>query len=137
MLSFHAQRRILVLAAPGDRRDEDLAEIARIAAGVFDHYILRRDDNLRGRQADPVWRSNWPVAWSRKNSMLSRRSISVSPSASRQGQPPILTSSKRFRHFIDGSLALRAMTPAEFAKFVVDETEKWAKAVKFFGTKVN
>jgi len=43
-----------VLTAPGDRRDEDLAEIARIAAGVFDHYILRRDDNLRGRGPDEV-----------------------------------------------------------------------------------
>ena len=29
------------------------------------------------------------------------------------------------------------MTPAEFAKFVVDETEKWAKVVKFSGAKVN
>jgi cyanophycin synthetase len=47
-------RRICVLTAPGDRRDEDLAEIARIAAGVFDHYILRRDDNLRGRGPDEV-----------------------------------------------------------------------------------
>src|SRR5260221_9670237 len=47
-------RRLCVLTAPGDRRDEDLAEIARIAAGVFDHYILRRDDNLRGRRPDEV-----------------------------------------------------------------------------------
>ena len=47
-------RRLCVLTAPGDRRDEDLAEIARIAAGVFDHYILRRDDNLRGRGPDEV-----------------------------------------------------------------------------------
>jgi tripartite-type tricarboxylate transporter receptor subunit TctC len=30
-----------------------------------------------------------------------------------------------------------SMTPAEFAKFVVDETEKWAKVVKFSGAKVN
>jgi cyanophycin synthetase len=47
-------RRLCVLTAPGDRRDEDFAEIARIAAGVFDHYILRRDDNLRGRGPDEV-----------------------------------------------------------------------------------
>ena len=32
-------RRIVVLAAPGDRRDEDIADIGRIAAGHFDHYI--------------------------------------------------------------------------------------------------
>jgi len=42
-------RKILVLAAPGDRRDEDIAETGRVAAGHFDHYICRRDDNPRGR----------------------------------------------------------------------------------------
>lgn len=47
-------RRIVVLAAPGDRRDEDIFEIARAAAGRFDHYICRRDDNLRGRDGDEV-----------------------------------------------------------------------------------
>jgi len=29
------------------------------------------------------------------------------------------------------------MTPAEFGKFIVDETEKWGRAVKFAGAKVN
>ncbi len=47
-------RRLCVLAAPGDRRDEDVAEIGRIAAGHFDHYICRRDDQLRGRKPDEV-----------------------------------------------------------------------------------
>ena len=47
-------RRIVVLAAPGDRRDEDIADIGRIAAGYFERYILRRDDHLRGRQPDEV-----------------------------------------------------------------------------------
>ncbi len=47
-------RRIVVLAAPGDRRDQDIDDIGRIAAGYFDRYILRRDDNLRGRQSDEV-----------------------------------------------------------------------------------
>jgi cyanophycin synthetase len=49
-----AGRRILVLAAPGDRRDEDIADIARTAAGRFDRYIVRRDDQLRGRQPEEV-----------------------------------------------------------------------------------
>ena len=40
-------KRIIVLSAPGDRRDEDIREIARIAAGHFDHYICRRDDSTR------------------------------------------------------------------------------------------
>jgi len=47
-------RRIVVLAGPGDRRDEDLVAIAGAVAGRFDHYICRRDDNLRERAADEV-----------------------------------------------------------------------------------
>ena len=49
-----AGRRIVVLAGPGDRRDEDLVAIARAVAGRFDHYICRRDDNLRERKPDEV-----------------------------------------------------------------------------------
>jgi cyanophycin synthetase len=47
-------RKIVVLAAPGDRRDEDIRDIAAIAAGHFDHYITRCDDNRRGRGDDEV-----------------------------------------------------------------------------------
>ncbi len=47
-------KRIVVLAAPGDRRDEDVREIAAIAAGHFDHFICRCDDNRRGRGHDEV-----------------------------------------------------------------------------------
>jgi cyanophycin synthetase len=47
-------RRIVVLAGPGDRRDEDLVAIAEAVAGRFDHYICRRDDSLRGRADDEV-----------------------------------------------------------------------------------
>ncbi|MFN7551711.1 MAG: cyanophycin synthetase [Pseudomonadota bacterium] len=47
-------RRIVVLAGPGDRRDEDLVAIADAVAGRFDHYICRRDDALRGRDGDAV-----------------------------------------------------------------------------------
>ncbi len=47
-------RRIVVLAGPGDRRDEDLRAIAEAVAGKFDHYICRRDDSLRGRDGDEV-----------------------------------------------------------------------------------
>jgi cyanophycin synthetase len=49
-----AGRRIVVLAGPGDRRDEDLRAIADAVAGKFDHYICRRDDGLRGRDGDEV-----------------------------------------------------------------------------------
>jgi len=47
-------RKIVVLAAPGDRRDEDIRKIAEIAAGHFDHFVCRRDDNRRGRGDDEV-----------------------------------------------------------------------------------
>jgi cyanophycin synthetase len=47
-------RRIVVLAGPGDRRDEDLRAIADAVAGRFDHYICRRDDSLRERAPDEV-----------------------------------------------------------------------------------
>ena len=47
-------RRIGVIAAPGDRRDEDIREIARIVAGHFDHYICKADDRRRGRDYDEV-----------------------------------------------------------------------------------
>jgi cyanophycin synthetase len=46
--------RIVVLAGPGDRRDEDIRAIARTVAGHFDHYYCRRDDSLRGRDGDEV-----------------------------------------------------------------------------------
>ena len=50
-----SNHRLCVLAAPGDRRDEDIAEIARIAAeGDFEHIVVRRDDALRGRDQDEV-----------------------------------------------------------------------------------
>nr|WP_298129744.1 cyanophycin synthetase [uncultured Pseudoxanthomonas sp.] len=49
-----AGRRIVVVAAPGDRRDEDIQDIARAVAGRFDHYVVKRDDSLRGRDGDEV-----------------------------------------------------------------------------------
>ena len=48
-------RRLCVLAAPGDRRDEDIREIAGYAAeGEFAHYVLRQDDRTRGREHGAV-----------------------------------------------------------------------------------
>jgi cyanophycin synthetase len=43
-------RRLGVLAAPGDRRDEDIRDLARAATPAFDFILLREDDNLRGRK---------------------------------------------------------------------------------------
>jgi cyanophycin synthetase len=47
-------RKIVLLSAPGDRRDEDILEIAEIAAGHFDYFVCRCDDNRRGRGKDEV-----------------------------------------------------------------------------------
>jgi cyanophycin synthetase len=47
-------RRLIVVAGPGDRRDQDIRDIAAAVAGKFDHYICRRDDGLRGRASDEV-----------------------------------------------------------------------------------
>jgi cyanophycin synthetase len=49
-----AGKRICVLAAPGDRRDEDILAIARGAAPAFEQFILRSDDSLRGRKRGEV-----------------------------------------------------------------------------------
>jgi cyanophycin synthetase len=47
-------RRICVLSSPGDRRDEDVVEMAKAAAGYFDYYICREDDNRRGRSVGEI-----------------------------------------------------------------------------------
>jgi cyanophycin synthetase len=47
-------RRLVVLSAPGDRRDEDIREVARICALAYDEFILRTDDDPRGRDQDSV-----------------------------------------------------------------------------------
>ncbi|MFT5208669.1 MAG: cyanophycin synthetase [Flavobacterium sp.] len=44
-----ANKRICVISSPGDRRDEDIEALAATAAGHFDHYICKADDNRRGR----------------------------------------------------------------------------------------
>jgi len=47
-------QRVCVLAAPGDRRDDDLFEIAKAAASAFERFILRTDDDTRGRDRDQI-----------------------------------------------------------------------------------
>jgi cyanophycin synthetase len=44
-----ANRRIGVIAAPGDRRDDDLREVGRIASSL-DYVIVKEDQDLRGRE---------------------------------------------------------------------------------------
>jgi cyanophycin synthetase len=42
-------QRIGVMATAGDRRDEDIVELGRIAAAYFDTIVVREDANNRGR----------------------------------------------------------------------------------------
>ncbi|HUF28546.1 MAG TPA: cyanophycin synthetase [Gemmatimonadaceae bacterium] len=51
--SLPARRRIGVITAPGDRRDEDLRAIGRVAA-VLDRFIVKEDDDRRGRRAGEI-----------------------------------------------------------------------------------
>ncbi len=52
-LAVHG-RRIGVIAAPGDRRDEDIMALARAAAPAFDLVLIREDEDLRDRQPGEV-----------------------------------------------------------------------------------
>jgi cyanophycin synthetase len=45
---------VAILGVPGDRRDEDIRECARIVASTFDRVILREDGDARGREPGEV-----------------------------------------------------------------------------------
>jgi cyanophycin synthetase len=47
--SWAANLRVAVVATAGDRRDDDMRELGRIAARYFDDVIVREDRNPRGR----------------------------------------------------------------------------------------
>jgi cyanophycin synthetase len=48
--SWAANLRVAVVATPGDRRDEDIRELGRVAARHFDDVIVREDEHTRGRE---------------------------------------------------------------------------------------
>jgi cyanophycin synthetase len=48
-----ARRRIGVIAVPGDRRDDDVRAVGRLAAGL-DRVIVKEDDDPRGRQRGEI-----------------------------------------------------------------------------------
>jgi cyanophycin synthetase len=52
-LDVKGKRRI-VIAMPGDRRDEDIIEAAKIVASTFDSFVCKADDDRRGRGHDEV-----------------------------------------------------------------------------------
>ena len=48
-----ARRRIGVVTAPGDRRDEDIRAVGRLSAGL-DRVLVKEDDDRRGRAEGEV-----------------------------------------------------------------------------------
>jgi cyanophycin synthetase len=53
-LSHRYKRTIGTVSMAGDRRDEDIRELGRIAAGMFDQLIFREDPATRGRPRGEV-----------------------------------------------------------------------------------
>jgi cyanophycin synthetase len=51
--SIDANRRIALVTAPGDRRDEDLREVGRLAAHL-DYVIVKEDKERRGREKGAI-----------------------------------------------------------------------------------
>jgi cyanophycin synthetase len=49
-----ANRRIGVVTAPGDRRDEDIRKVAALAAKAIDHAIVKEDKDTRGREPGAI-----------------------------------------------------------------------------------
>ena len=105
-------RRLVVLSAPGDRRDQDILEIADAAAGHFDHFICRCDDHRRGRGADEVAR------------MLEARLMEKGVSADRIDVIP--DESASIEH------ALNMAAPGDLVLVLADKVKRsWKQIVQF------
>ena len=48
--SWSADLRVAVIATAGDRRDDDMRDLGRVAGRYFDEVIVREDVNTRGRE---------------------------------------------------------------------------------------
>jgi cyanophycin synthetase len=53
-LRHRYKRMMCCISIPGDRRDEDILEMGRIAAGVFDTLFFREDPSTRGRKRGEI-----------------------------------------------------------------------------------
>lgn len=52
--TIESPHKIGIITGTGDRRDEDIRDMGRISAQMFDHIIIRQDKFLRGRLADDI-----------------------------------------------------------------------------------
>ncbi len=53
-LRYRHGRSIALLSMPGDRRDDDIRELGRVAARFFDDLVLREDRKRRGRAVGEI-----------------------------------------------------------------------------------
>jgi cyanophycin synthetase len=51
---IEAKPKVGIIAGVGDRRDEDIISLGKIAGGMFDEIIVRQDKNLRGRTEQEI-----------------------------------------------------------------------------------
>ena len=56
LTTIESPYKIGIITGTGDRRDDDIRELGRISARMFDHIIIRQDKFLRGREADDIVR---------------------------------------------------------------------------------
>lgn len=49
-----ATKKIGIIAGVGDRRDQDIVDVGRLGAMMFDHIIIRQEKNLRGRTEENI-----------------------------------------------------------------------------------
>ncbi len=52
--SVEANKKIGIISGVGDRRDNDIREIGKIAGRMFDHIIIRNEKHLRGRSEEEI-----------------------------------------------------------------------------------
>lgn len=51
---IEASPKVGIIAGVGDRRDEDIVSLGKVAAQMFDEIIIRQDKNLRGRTEQEI-----------------------------------------------------------------------------------
>jgi len=54
LATIPSPQKIGIIIGTGDRRDEDIRDLGRISAEIFDHVIINQDKFLRGRKAQEI-----------------------------------------------------------------------------------
>ena len=54
LTTVESPHKIGIITGTGDRRDDDIRDMGRISAEMFDHIIIRQDKFLRGRKAEDI-----------------------------------------------------------------------------------